>query len=246
MAKILISDTADVVMRRKSDGKTIFTAEAQTAGITQDISETDVRGGIGNKKIAVIRSDKSIKLKTKMALFDLEYLSVTQGVAVVNGSANVFKTEENLLVVDAAGILSVTVTGTPIDNKVTLTNLKGVSQEFTVTTKKATVLAAFAAAGEAVSALYKEAVTGNIVSLDSKKFSENYEVEYHTIAYNPSTNQVVSDIYFQFDNCLPAGAFDISLENGNALSPALDFEALAALNSSEIGRVIEIPRVVTP
>jgi hypothetical protein len=241
--KTLIADTADVVMRRKSDGKTIFTAEAQIAGISQEISENEVRGGIGNKKISVIRSDKNINLTTKMALFDLEYLSMTQGVAVdTAGTANVTKKEEGLSVTGTT-TLTVVVTGTPLSNKVTLINSKGVSQEFTAVTKTVTVTAPFASAGDKVTALYKESVTGSIVKLQSDTFSENYEVEYRTIAYNPTTNQVVADIYFQFDNCLPSGAFDISLENGNALAPELKFQALVAPNSSDIGRIVEVPRV---
>lgn len=242
MTKLLISDTADLTFKRKSDGKVIFTSEAQLAGISQEIQEDDVFGGIGNKRVAKIRSQKAISLSTRMALFDLEYLSVTQGVAVeANGTANVFKKEENLPVVDATGTLSVTVTGTPVDNKVTLISANGESKEYTANAKKVTVTTGFAA-GDKVTAIYRESVTGNIVTLDSAKFSEAYEVEFKTIAYNPVNNTVVSDIYFQFDNCLPSGSFDIQLENGNALAPELNFDALAAPNSSEVGRVIEVPR----
>lgn len=244
--RTLISDTADVVFRRKSDGKTVFTGEAQLAGLSGEISEDDVRGGIGNRKISKIRSDKALTLTVRDALFDLEYLSMTQGVAIKSGTANVFKTESNLTVVDTAGTLGITVVGAPLDNKVTLTNAKGETTNVVVATKKATVPAQFAAKDEKVTALYRETVTGNIVTLDSKTFSESYEVEYRTIAYNPATNKVVSDIYFQFDNALPAGSFDISLENGNALAPEITFDALAAPGGSEMGRVIEVPRVVAP
>jgi hypothetical protein len=241
--KLLVADTADLTFKRKSDGKVIFTSEAQLAGISQQIDEKDIFAGIGNKKIAKIRSQKNITLKTKMALFDLEYLSVTQGVAVASdGTANVFKKEENLTVVDNTGTLSVTITGTPVD-KVTLINAVGDSKDYTPTAKKVTISDSFVVAGDKVTAVYRETVTGNIVTFDSAKFSENYEVEYKTIAYNPVTNEIVSDIYFQFDNCLPSGSFDLSLESGNAYAPELNFDALTAPNSSEIGRVVEVPRV---
>lgn len=244
--RTLIMDTADVVFKRKSDGKVVFTAEAQLAGLAGEISEDDVFGGIGNKKIAKIRSQKNITLTVRTALFDLEYLSMTQGVAITNGTANVYKTDTDLTVTDTAGVLGITVVGTPIDNKVTLTNTKGETTNVVATAKKVTVPTSFAAKDERVSAMYKESVTGNIVRLDSKTFSENYEVEYHTIAYNPATNQVVSDVYFQFDNALPSGSFDLSLENGNALAPEITFDALAPLNGSEIGRIIEVNRAVAP
>jgi hypothetical protein len=237
----LINDTADVLFKRKSDGKVIFTSVAQLAGISQAIEESDVFGGIGNKRIAKIRSQKTITLNTRMALFDLEYLAMTQGVAVTNGSATVTKTE-SVKVIDDAGTLSATVEGTPIDNKVTLQNAKGETVELTATAKEVTVADGFAEAGESVTAVYKETVTGNIVKLDSETFSESYEVEYRTISYDPSTNQVVSDIYFQFDNALPSGSFELSLENGNALAPELNFDVLTPRGKTEMGRIIEVPR----
>ncbi|MED3562249.1 hypothetical protein [Bacillus xiapuensis] len=240
--KTLINDTADVVFKRKSDGHLIFTAEAQLASISQQIQEDKLKGGIGNKTISLLRSDKEISLKVKNALFDLDWLSMTQGVAVAEGTVNVYEREENLAVTDNAGTLQVTITGTPVGTTVSVINAKGESEQATVATKVVTVPTGHAAKGEKVAVVYQKSVTGNIVSLDSKKFSEQYAVEYHTIEYDPATNLVIADLYVQFDSVLPSGSFDLSFENGNALSPELDFTALTSTANSEIGRVIEVPR----
>ena len=245
--KALINDTADVTFTRKSDGKKIFTAEAQLASISQAVTEEKLKGGIGNKTVALLRSDKEITLQVRNALFDLEWLSMTQGVAVKeDGTADINHKEEDLVVTDNAGALEVTLKGTPTGTTAYIINAKGDVEEAAITGTKVTVPTGYAVAGEKVAVSYIKQVVGKLVSFDSKKFAENYAVEYHTIEYDPATNQVVADLYIQFDNTVPAGAFDLSFENGTAISPELSFEALASATGSEIGRMIEVPRVVTP
>lgn len=242
--KTLINDTADVVFTRKSDGKKIFTAEAQLASISQAITEEKLKGGIGNKTVALLRSDKEITLQVRNALFDLAWLSMTQGVAVdESGQAKVNFKEEDLTVADNAGTLEVTLTGTPSDTTAQIINSKGEVAEATITGSTVIVPVGHALAGEKVVVSYLKDVTGNLVSFDSKRFSENYAVEYHTIEYNPENNQIVADLYIQFDNTVPSGSFDLSFENGSAISPELSFEALASATGSEIGRMIEVPRI---
>lgn len=238
--KTLINDTCDVVFTRKSDGKLLITAEAQLASISQQVQEDKLKGGIGNKTISLLRSDKEITLKVRNALFDLEWLAMTQGVQVTSGTATVNKREDDLIV--ASG--KVTITGTPVGTDVTIINADGDSESTTVATKSVTVPVDFANDGEKISVMYSTSVTGNKLSLDAKKFSEQFSVEYHTIEYNPATNAVVNDLYIQFDSVLPSGAFELSFENGNALTPELDFTALTSGASSELGRVIEVPRAV--
>ncbi|MFB6445949.1 hypothetical protein ACFCVT_20345, partial [Bacillus velezensis] len=63
-----------------------------------------------------------------------------------------------------------------------------------------------------------------------------------TIAYNPDTEEVYSDIYIQFPNVSPSGEFEMSLENGNALAPEIKFEALADTDTDEMAVVIEASR----
>lgn len=247
--KTLINDTADVVFKRKSDNTLILTAEAQLAQITQAVTENKLKGGIGNKTISLIRSDKEITLKVKNALFDLNWLSMTQGVTVQsNGTATVYGREDGL-VTTGSTTLTATITGTPVagTTSVSVVDTKGNIATGTISSKivtlPANVVGGFnVISGDKVSVVYQQTVTGNILSLDSKKFSEQFTVEYHTIEYDPSTNLVVADLYIQFDSCLPAGAFDMQLQNGTALSPEIDFTALVPSGATEVGRVIEIKR----
>jgi hypothetical protein len=240
MARTLINDTANVTFKRKSDGHVIFTGEAQLASISQQVSEEKLKGGIGNRTIALIRSDKEVQLQVRNALFDFEWLSMTQGVAVQKDKdATVWKREDSLLVVDNAGTLEVTIKGKPIGDEVKLVNSKGVSEDALSATGKVAIPEGFANKGEKISVSYQEAIKGNVLTMDAQKFSEAYEVEYATIEYDPETYRVVADLYIQFDHVIPSGSFDMSLENGSALAPELSFEAMTTGTSTEIGRFIE-------
>lgn len=242
--KLLVMDTADVVMKRKSDGHVFITAEAQLTSISQSLGINEkIFGGIGNKPLAIIKGQKEVTSTLRNAFYDQEFLSMTQGVAInENGTATVYKTEKELTVVDNAETLEVTITGKPINNTVYVRNSAGEVEQATFTSGKVTIPTGHANAGEIVSVTYQEEVKGNIVELDAEKFAEAYTLEYHTIAYDPQTNKVVKDIYIQLDHVIPTGEFELSLENGNAVAPEINFECLAAPNTNKIGRVIEVDR----
>lgn len=244
MTKLLISDTADAVMKRKSDGHLFVTAESQLASISQSLGINEkIYGGIGNKPLAIMKGQKEISSALRNAFYDQEFLAMTQGVSVESGTANVYKREDALKVTDNSGALEVTLTGTPVGSTVYVRNEKGETVSAAVATKKVTVPTGHVVANELVSVTYQEQVTGDIVQLDSGKFAEAYEIEYHTIGYDPSTNKVVKDIYIQLDHVVPSGDFELSFENGSAIAPEINFDAMAAPNSTQIGRVIEVDRV---
>jgi len=243
--KLLVTDTADVVMKRKSDGHVFITTEAQLTSISQTLGINEkIYGGIGNKPLAIMKGQKEITSSLRNAFYDQEFLSLTQGVSITeNGTATIAHTEKGLKVVDNVGVLEVTITGTPVGATAYVRNAKGETESAAITSSKVTVPAGHAIVGETVSVTYDMSITGSIVELDGEKFAEAYELEYHTIAYNPDTNRVVKDIYIQLDHVIPIDEFELSLENGTAIAPEVNFECLTAPNSTSIGRIIEVDRV---
>lgn len=243
--KLLVIDTADVVMKRKSDGHIFITAEAQLTSISQSLGINEkIYGGIGNKPLAIMKGQKEVSSTLRNAFYDQEFLSLTQGVAIKkDGSATVYKTEKSLRVVKNEDGLEVTITGTPLDNTVHVRNAKGEVEVSTATTNKVIIPTGHAVEGEIVSVTYQESIKGDIVELDAEKFAEAFTLEYHTIAYDPDTNKVVKDIYIQLDHVIPSDEFELSLENGNAIAPEVNFECMAAPNDTSIGRIIEVDRV---
>lgn len=246
MAKTIISDTADVTFKRRRDGKVIFTAEAQLASITQSISEEKLKGGIGNRTIAVLRSDKEVELQVRNAIFDSEWLEMSSGVSFAQGTAVVTGIETDLV---ASSVPDLTLTGTVKTGTTTVTVIKAdgttATGAYASATKKVTVSTpvGFLVAGQVYSVQYDKEVTGNMLTLQSDKFSEAYSVEYRTIEYDISTNAIKNDLYFVFNSVTPSGNWSLSFENGQAITPELNFTVLTLPGSKEIGRIIEVPRV---
>ncbi|MEH6943921.1 hypothetical protein [Bacillus sp. JJ722] len=95
--KLLIIDTADVVMKRKSDGHTFITAEAQLTSISQSLGINEkIYGGIVNKPLAIMKGQKEVTSALRNAFYDSEFLAITQGVSVENGEATINETEKSL------------------------------------------------------------------------------------------------------------------------------------------------------
>ncbi|MFS0643675.1 hypothetical protein [Siminovitchia sp. 179-K 8D1 HS] len=241
MGKSVIQDTAEVIITNKETGQVVINAEAQVASMSQSLEETPLFGGIGNKKLFVIRTQKELELTTSSAFFDLEYLAMTQGVSVdKEGKATVTKTETATI---AEG--KVTINGTP-KGKVRIIAFDGEQGDATVSSGSITVPEGLAKDGDKVTVTYQEEVTGRKVEIDSEKFSNKFKVEYRTIAYDPETAIVESDIYFIFDEVVPSGSFELSLSNGEAYAPELTFQVLTPRGETSMGRIIEVPRKSTP
>lgn len=239
--EVVIHDTADVTITDKKTGKVILNAVAQHAGITGSVSEEDLKAGIHNKKVYKIRTDKEVELSMKSAFASLEYWAMQQGVEVKEGTA--FVTESQVVEIkDNAGTLEAEIKG-DFAAKLTeakVTDLNGEQDKVTVTLGKIEIPVGFEAkAGDKVRVYYKEEVEGNKLSIDSSKFSHSYEVQYKTIAYNPKSQEIYSDIYFIFPNCVPKGDFDISLENGSVYTPELGWSVLNNGDSDELGEIIQ-------
>jgi len=194
--------------------------------------------------LATIRGQKEITSSLRNAFFELSQVEMTQGISVDEaGTAKINKREDSLKVTDNLGTLEVTITGTPDNNdEIYLRNEAGEVKKATNSAGKVTVPTLFAKEGESLSATYKEEVIGNVLTLSSETFSDAHTLEYHTIGYSPSTNQVVSDIYIQLDHVIPKGEFELNFENGSAIAPEFTFDSMVAPNTTEMGRIIEVPR----
>jgi len=244
MGKLLISDTCDAVIKRKSDGHVVATAETTTSAISQSLGVNErIWAGISSKPVGIIRGQKEVTTNFTNAMWNLDFLAMTQGVAVQeDGSIEVEHREDGLTVTDNAGTLEVTITGTPVGSTVYVVNEEGETESASVATQTVTVPTGHAEAGDVVSVIYTKSATGDIVSLETDKFSEAHEIHFNTIGYNPDTNEVVADIYIQLDHVLPSGDFEFSFENGSAISPEMNFDALTPPNSKEIGRIAQVAR----
>lgn len=234
--KTVIHDTADVIIENKATGEVVVNAEAQTVGFSQSVEENPIFGSIGNKKLYVIKSNKEIELNMTSAFFDMKYMAAQQGVSVEEGGTVVVTQHKKLTV--ESGEVEVP-TGAVGD--VTIISDKG-QETVTPVGGTAAVGAGVAGDGEKVTLVYKEEVTGNKVAINADNFGNHYKITYRTISYNPSTSEVYADIYYVFPNASISGTVDVSLTNGEAYAPEINFTVLAEDGESKLGEMIEVPR----
>lgn len=231
MAKFIM-DVADVSFKRKSDGHVIFTSEAQMSSLSQTVDEETIQGGIGSRNIYTIKSNKAVELSVRNATFDLEWLAMTQGVAIEeDGMAEVLRDEK--ATVSAEG--TITAADVTAEDDVNIINKDRKSVKVTAGVDGSiTVPAEFAGEGETVTVIYTGEALGRKVTMSSDKFAEKYEVQYRTVVYDSQTEQKTDQLYINFHEVSPNSAFEMSLENGTAFTPELTFNATAN-DSNEIG-----------
>lgn len=238
MAKGYIIDTCDVTFRNRNTGKVIFTASAQLASVEQNVETEEVKGGIGSQTQFTVRSDKELTLQVRDALFDSEWVEMQQGAKFENDEVLLTSKEDSLVVEN--GLISIK--GTP-EGDVIVYNEEG--EETIIEDQlsgEITIAPEFAKDGDTLMAIYQNVLEGRVLAIDGDKFPESYEVEYHTIEYNKSTDQIMKDIYFKFFNVSPTGEFELGFENGEPIAPEMSFTCKTAPNSSKIGVMVEIDR----
>lgn len=240
--QVIIQDVCDVVITDISTGKVAANTYMQMSGLEGTISEEDLRAGIGNGKIFKIRTDKDLNLSFRSAVFDNEWLAMTQGVEVEKKTVKVTRSER-LVIEDG----KITITGTAVNNTVKLTDADGSVEDAAVTTKDITIPEGFTLEdGDDVIVTYQEEVTGDSVEFDGAKFSRKYKVEMRTISYDLNTAEVYSDIYFIFPETLPGGEFNFSFEAGSVITPEISFSVLQPKGTTVMGTMVDVPRVTTP
>lgn len=238
MEELYIADVAEVTFEDKVTGEIAFLGNGQITGLASTEEEEKIKGGIGNRHIYSIRHSKELDLNITNATFDLSYLAMVQGSDIKNETSTIVEYEQGLTVVDG----EVTLKDEEFSGDVKV-KIGRKSVDSTATSGIVEILDEDIKDGDEVDVAYHKAIEGETVVIDSSKFSRNYKVVYRTIVYSVETDSVVADLYFIFPNASPSGEFDMSLENGEAYTPELNFSVKSEKNSSELGRIVQVPRV---
>lgn len=240
MEELYIADVAEVTFEDKTNGEIAFLGNGQITGLTGSEEEEKIFGGIGNRHIYSIRHSKELELSVTNATFDLSYLAMTQGADIKNETSTVVTYEKDLLVDSGEIKLK--------DNTYSgSVKVKSGRKTSEVEAVDGVVTAPGSANdGDKVDVAYYTDVEGETVILDATQFSRNYKVTYRTIVYSVQSGEVVADLYFIFPNASPSGEYELSLENGEAYTPELQFSVMAEQGANELGRIVQVPRKDTP
>lgn len=241
MAKqLVIQDVCDVLLTDISTGKVMANALMQISGLSGTINEEDLRAGIGNGKIFKIRSEKDLELNFTSAVYDADWLAMTQGVQLENDKEVTVKRAVRKYVGED-GTLEIEGREENIDADSVAANLDGEIVD-NVTLEGLIVTVGTEHAGKDVTVSYEEKVTGNSIEFDASKFSSKVRVDMRTIAYDLDTGDIHSDIFFVFPEAMSGGDFDLSFESGNVITPEFTFSVLQPKGTTVMGEMIEVPR----
>lgn len=85
-------------------------------------------------------------------------------------------------------------------------------------------------------------VTGEVLELEAGAFGKNVELQLHTIAVDPETNEVVCDIYWIFPNCTPDGNLEQVFGMGTNNVQTINFTPKVPRGETSYGQYIIVPR----
>lgn len=236
---LVIQDTCDVIIEDLVTGNVVGIGYAQIAGLEQTLTEDDLRGGIGNKLAYILRSSKDITLNVTSATFKPEFLALLSGEKIQEFTEQVTRMTY-VTVKDNAGQKEIEL---PTELN-TLTTIRvedtdGKQYSLPVTAGVADASSLTAVAGAELEAFYLKDVTGRGTTFKTDKFPNKFKVTYQTITYDRELAIPRSDLYFVFDETIPSGAFNLSLQNGQAYIPELNFRVTPPKGSSVLGRTFE-------
>lgn len=233
-----IQDTADVLLTRKSDGFKIASGTTQSTSISQSVEEEVIKGGIGNRSLFTIKSDKEIEIQIKDAVFNPQWLAASQGVKVENGKELVV---ENVETVEVEKDGKISIADSTYDGEAVFVDSKGENHKVTFAKGEATVTEAADQVGKEGMVAYEVKRTGKSIAIRADRFAEKYKAQLNTVIYEAETEQIVEDLFAIFHNVTPSSEFELGLEAGSALAPEMTLRCTADAKTKEIGNWFTSP-----
>ncbi|WP_415408894.1 hypothetical protein [Staphylococcus agnetis] len=227
-----IQDVADVLLTRKSDGFKIATGTAQSTSISQSVDEDQIKGGIGNRTLYTIKSNKELEIEVKDAVFNPQWLAATQGVKVEDKQTLTVEVVDTVEIGEGGKI---TIQDTSFEGNGVFVDSKGDNHKVKFSKGTATIDGIKEQAGKEGQAVYEEKREGKSISIRADRFAEKYKAQLNTIIYEAETEAIVEDLFVIFHNVTPSAEFELGLEAGEALAPEIKLVASADPKTKEIG-----------
>lgn len=245
---VIKQDVYEAFVKDKVTGEFRFFGACNATDIDQTIKQEPIRAGIGNGIISTIQADKEIKFTITNAIANDGIIELQSG-EKFSAVAHIVPVTESLIA-DASKKL--TLQGKPLDTtKVQVINSKGETLKLTtdytytagVNPAKDTITVSAASQGDVFTVYYTLSQAGaKVLDLNAESFPVNQEVVLHTIAYDPETNEVVADVYYEFPKALPDGNYKEAAKAGTNNEIAVAFTAQLPMGSKSYGKYIVVDR----
>lgn len=213
-----------------------FLGCTEESSVSKTVDSEILTCGIGNKAVAKIFTGQNYSVTVRTLYHNDTFISLQSGSDFLTSqTANVPRTEVGVL---ASGV--VTITGTPVDDKVWAQDALGKTYVATYATGDATVTGGVD--GVMYTIIYDEEITNaDKVVFDATKFPKNVELQLYGIAQDPATNLPIVNIFYNFPIASPDGSLDLAYAKGTNTSTSITFEILANNQTNEYGEYIVEP-----
>lgn len=240
MNNIVVHDVSEVFITDDNNDKTYFFGLTSSENVNQTLNQTPIRGGIGNKRVATISSDKDINFDVQTTLHNDAIYEIQSGSLFGTEAITLLK-QETVQAVDSSGSITCAITGTPVGD-VTVLDKNGKEYVGAFATGKVTITSGVA--GQYYTIVYNEAeASANVLDLNSESMPSTYHVQLHTIAYDPDTEEIVADLYWVFSKCLPDGNISAGYKSGENQQDTIKFNCEIPVGSKSYGKYAVIPRI---
>lgn len=236
---MLIHDVCEVIAIDEENDKTYFFGLTATNGVNQTIDTTPINGGIGNKRIASINSNKNISIDVTTAIHDDNIYAIQSGGLFSDGAITVLRSETKQAE-DDEGTISVEIDGTPLD---TVTVLDKNGKEVAGTFSTGTITITSGTAGQYYTVIYEEVQsTASLLDLNAEEFPKPHKLQLHTIGYDPDSEQIIADIYWIFSKAKADGNLNATYNAGENQQDSLKLNCEVPIGATSYGSYVVVPR----
>lgn len=225
--------------------KTFFLGCLEESGISKTVDSELLTCGIGNKVRTKLFSAQNYSVNVQPLLHSDNVIALQTGTDFTEGATqNVFKHETHQAV-DNVGTIEVTLSAgaTPLNDAVTI--LDKYNNEFTGSYDSGTSVVTITdgVAGDTyVIVFQEEEASADILEFDATAYPKNVHLQLHTIGYDPDTNDVIVDIYYDFPIASPDGNMDAVYTKGTNTSTPINFDIINDLLTDSYGTYSTIER----
>ena len=207
------------------NGKSYFYGATEEGNISQSVNQETLTAGIGNKVQAVLQTQKEVTFTVQNLFHSDNFLAMQSGSNFTIGARDTMH-KEIVVAVENLGSIQCTITGTPKNDIVYVADKFGVNYPATFSAGVVTITT-----GGVVGELYTISylvtnATVSVLPFVADKYPTAKHIQLHGIAYDPKTNIVVADIYYDFKLALPDGNVDRAYGKGSNTPDSVTFTTL--------------------
>lgn len=240
----LVASKTGIAYIKDLAGNWYFYGLTNSTGITQTSNTELLTSSPSAHTITKIFYNKQMTVDIMPTLFNtrFEMLQNSSMNDVSTVTANV-TTHEQVVAVDNVGTIEATITGTPVNDTVYVTDLYN-SKIYASTYATGTVTITDGVEGDTYIIMYdEEQADVEQVDFARDSFPENIEVTIMVIASDPESNVPEEKWYYNFPICSPSGEFDLSFEKETNTALDVTFDILTGLTGLSYGTKTIVPVV---